>query len=619
MRLTPHPVHVLPSEEEARAYVAKHGEAAFADWCDRREERIRLEKEDPYRYGHRPPVWDLVDDLLCEGKQVKIDLASMYRGLYAYDYDYSWLTEMRERVRRRVAEFPREIVTTGARELLIMGDNRSGKTEYAARKYVEVLTGGPHRAAWGLQQSAKSSVHLQQSRVAHYLPVELKHGREKRSSANIRTTKIRFSDAGGFTDGVFVLPNRSKGMFYYYGQKLAEVEGNELDFVWADELIPMQWISAVRARLIDRNGVFLLTFTPINGYTSEVNEFLKGAETLAEVPMRFFPEENKPKLQRKSDRSGHVVYFHALHDNAFANRERWMRTFLGKSRNFVRRRGEGIAERTFGVKFANFRRSVHVVAPDRIPADGTNWHFCDPGEGKPWCNFWVRVDSAGRRWIYREWPCPNIYVPGWGFIGPWATDEPDMDQEGQRADGYPGEGQSEINWGVRRYKEEFERLESGEDVRALHPCPGAHGGHRFRGPDAEPVPEEIFERQMDSRARTRKLASAGEEGTSLVEICEDEGLFFEPASGKTIKDGIDLVSDWLDYDASRPLEPVTNEPGVYISEECENLIWALEHWTGEDGQKGACKDWIDLIRYAAQEDPHHVPERESKSSGGGFY
>ena len=612
IELTEHPCYKLPTQREAEMFVRAKGAEAFANWCNEREAAIGREKADPYRYGTDAPIWHLVDDLLCAGKKVKLDLAEMYQGLYAYNYDYSWLSGGSEdRVKRAVAQFPKEIVTTGARELLIMGDNRSGKTEYSAKRYMKTLIERPERMAWALQQSFKSSVHLQQARVAKYLPLEYRAGRQKRSSANFRTTKITFSDATGFTDGVFVLPNRSKGLFYYYGQKLEEVEGNELDLVWADELIPMAWISAVRARLIDRDGLFLLTFTPVMGYTPEVKEFLAGAETLVNVPMRFFPGEQKPKVQRTATGSGHVVYFHSLHDNYFANRETWLRSFLGKSRNYVRRRGEGIAESTHGVQFAIFRRGVHVVRAAVIPAEGTNYHYCDPADGKPWCNFWLRVDKRGNFWIYREWPCEHIYVPGLGQLGAWATDEPDMGVAKPRLDGYPGDGQAPINWGTERYAEEFARLESGAPVNYLEPIAGAHGGNEK---------EVLIDRYMDSRARTRTVAGK-EEGTNLEELCLKAGLDFRAASGKQIKEGVSLVDDWLYYDEARPVEPLTNEPRLHISEECTNLIWALEHWTGADGQKGACKDWIDLLRYAAQSDPIYVGDAEFKTTrhpGGGY-
>lgn len=609
MKLTPHPLFHLPTKAESQRFIDAQGKEAFAAWCNQREETIQAMAVDPYRNGHIPPIWNLVDDLLVDGKEVVIDFRSMYQGRFAYAYDYSWLGSMQAHVRERVAQFPKEIVTTGARNMTIIGDNRSSKTEFASRYFVKTLMESPDRMAWALHTSAKTSIDVQQKRIYGYLPAEYRAARERRASGGHKITKMGFSEADGFANGVMVLPNRSKGRFLYYGMKLEDVEGAELDLAWADELAPQKWVSAIRTRLTDRNGVFLLTFTPIHGYTETVADICDGATTLATVPMRFFPDEDKPKLQRDR-RGGHVVYFHALHDNPFANRQAWIREFGNKSRKEMRRRGEGIAEQAFGVAFPIFNREVHVVDPSRIPERGTRYHFCDPSAGKPWCNLYLLVDPSGRRWIYREWPCPLIYVPGVGYIGDWATSDPDTDDSKQRADGYPGPGQDYLNWGVARYKQEFDRIESGEPLDGLLPLKGAHGGGQR---------EEMFERQMDSRARNRKLDAAGETGTSLVDLCEEVDLYFEAASGRQIEDGNDLVSDWLYYDAERPLEPFTNEPRTYISAECRNLIWALEHWTGKDGQKGACKDWIDLLRYAAEADPQYVPERESKSVGGGFY
>lgn len=610
LKLTPHPVLKMPTEAEAAAFVRLKGADAFANWCNERENAITLMASDPYRAGHVPPIWNLVDDLLVDGKRVVLDMSGLYAGKYAYDYNYEWLPDGGAEIERRVAEFPKEIITTGARELLIMGDNRSGKTECAARYFVDTLLKRPDRFAWALHTSAKASVDVQQKRIYGYLPHELRAAKEKRMAGGHKITKLGFSEADGFSNSVMVLPNRSKGRFLYYGMKLEEVEGGELDLAWADELAPQKWVSAIRTRLTDRNGAFVLTFTPIKGYTDTVRDIAEGAETLASVPMRFFPKEDKPKLQRT--RRGHVVYFHALHDNYFTNRGPWMREFGSKSRKEMRRRGEGIAEQAVGVYFPIFNQTVHVVPPDQIPAKGTNYQFCDPGDGKPWCNVWLRVDANNRKWIYREWPTPRCYIPGYGYIGEWALGEPDTDESKERSDGYPGPGQEPLNWGIARYKEEFDRLESGASLDGLIDVPGAHGSENK---------ENIFERYMDSRARSRSLAAQGQHGTTLEELCAEEGMDFLAASGKQIHEGLSMVENWLHYDARRPVEPTTNEPQLYISSDCLNLIWALEHWTGRDGQRGACKDWIDLLRYAAQSNPDFIDDLKlvtTRRGAGGY-
>ena len=65
-------------------------------------------------------------------------------------------------------------------------------------------------------------------------------------------------------------------------------------------------------------------------------------------------------------------------------------------------------------------------------------------------------------------------------------------------------------------------------------------------------------------------------------------------------EGIKLITSWLDWDDTREMG-FTNQPGMLVSEECGNTIYSLETYTGEDGQKGACKDPIDLLCYEALE------------------
>jgi hypothetical protein len=70
----------------------------------------------------------------------------------------------------------------------------------------------------------------------------------------------------------------------------------------------------------------------------------------------------------------------------------------------------------------------------------------------------------------------------------------------------------------------------------------------------------------------------------------------------------------LDYDRDVPLGEWSphlnrlNAPKMFVSSECPNLIYALREWTGKDGNKGACKDWIDLLRYAALAELTYIGE-----------
>ena len=125
---TPHPVLAIPSKERMLEFKkrGKKGLDELAELLKKREELIRLEKNDPYRYGFEPPNWKDADRLWSE-----------------------------------------------ASELLIQGGNRAGKSEYAAKRVVQALTSKKNAKVWVLGMTAQSSVRDQQPLVyrvpLHYL------------------------------------------------------------------------------------------------------------------------------------------------------------------------------------------------------------------------------------------------------------------------------------------------------------------------------------------------------------------------------------------------------------------------------------------------------------------
>jgi hypothetical protein len=152
-----------------------------------------------------------------------------------------------------------------------------------------------------------------------------------------------------------------------------------------------------------------------------------------------------------------------------------------------------------------------------------------------------------------------------------------------KADGKPGVAQTnQAGRGIEEYKEMILSMEDGE---------------------------EIAERYIDPRsAGTQSAGRAG--GTSLLELLEeDPPMFFTPSAGTRIDERVGIINDWLAYDLDEPICSVVNEPGLYVSNNCENLIYSMREWTGRDGQKGATKDPIDALAYLAVMDP----EGEDKS------
>jgi hypothetical protein len=129
--------------------------------------------------------------------------------------------------------------------------------------------------------------------------------------------------------------------------------------------------------------------------------------------------------------------------------------------------------------------------------------------------------------------------------------------------------------------------------------------------------ERVFERFLDSRAASTERVEKDRPRTLLTDF-DDIGLTFRLTPGDDIDDGVKMVDDALDYDPEKPLD-FFNKPKFYVCEDCRNTIYALETWTGADGQKGACKDWIDLIRYFFLLDLGYVGVGFWKTVGGGFW
>jgi len=160
-------------------------------------------------------------------------------------------------------------------------------------------------------------------------------------------------------------------------------------------------------------------------------------------------------------------------------------------------------------------------------------------------------------------------------LGPWAV-------SGAAADGVKGPAQESRGFSLERYREEIEERDRGE---------------------------RILGRYIDSRYATspRTISTSV---TNLQEQLAEVGIDFMtmvPGKGRIIggenNDGsIDMINSALFYDVETEIGKWSaklgrlNEPQLQIVETCPNTIWALEHWTGQDGQKGACKDPIDIVR-----------------------
>lgn len=616
---TPHPVLGMPSPSEAMAL----GERAYLELMARREKIIADEKADPFARGWEPPIWKVCDALL------------------GFPWvEAAWAARMRAHL-----GFAKPVSS-----LLINGGQRGGKSEFAAKRQMRLLRAVDQARGWALHSKNAMSVDYQQPLFWKYMHPDL------RTTKGIRTnvTYVAYKKMTGFAESKFVLPNSSDLGFLNYEMDMTSIEGGNLDFIWPDELVPADWVETMELRIAEKDGRMVITFTPVQGYTETVKLFQDGAtivresiafccpkdggppdparalglteEELEEIkaaaavkpsaraarcpqarpedcnawlegksgqmevpPDREF--EKVPRVMKCCDPEGKraVVFFHSS-DNPYGNPKNVWATIANKSQAFIKERFYGVGNKLFSCKFPKFNTQVHVVSSIDIPTDGMNTLWMDPCDGRNFFMLWIRVTADGRAWVYREWP-GNYYIEGIGVPGPWAL------ASGKKYDGKPGPAQTSFGFGYRRYKEEIARLEGWKDAA------GSLGSTRseiteeaVRGwLESNGSAEDVRVREADSRfASTPKVSN--DEPVTLLEEMADWNLFFDPTPGDDIGEGVISIQNALDYDEAQPIS-FFNKPKLLISSECHNLIFAMQTWTGQDGQKGACKDPIDCLRY----------------------
>lgn len=528
----PHCVLPNPTKEDLKKHIEEHGVDEVGRWLLKRDSRIWMESDDPFRYAIEPKHWKAADSILNEKD-----------------------------------------------EILVLGGNRAGKTEWAARRVAQMLVGVERGEfpwpqwmkdrcqkrglkIWCLHTTNQSSIAFQQQVVYKYLPKELRNARKS------KFTNLSYTQKNGFSDNTGVY-NTNQIWFLNYAQDKQVIEGGEPDLIWCDELVPHDWLETIRYRLITRQGKLILTFTPIHGYTLVVKEYLAGVKITETKPSPLLlgknvagcPEGTMPfKAEARQGRAG-VIWFHTQL-NPYSSWDQMQKTLRGRSSYDVKIRAYGWAESTAGSQFPNF--GEHSVVPhDKIPAQGTNYMVIDPAGARNWFMLWCRVDPKGRLWIYREFPDETY--------GEWAL-------PCDKADGKPGPAQrAGAGKGIQDYCGLIADLEGDEEIQ---------------------------ERYIDPKAAGTPTASK-EGGVTLLDLLDESGISFVPAATVTVDERVLLINDLLSYNKEYEIDD-DNTPRLFVSERCQNLIYSLREWTGVDGQKGASKDPIDCLGYLTVMSPSFV-------------
>ncbi len=590
MGVVEHPILKLPTAEQLGALLKlPNGPQALLDMLTKRQKRIKDSLMDPLRYGFKLKSWEDADALL-----------------------------------------------QGRKDICVLGGNRSSKSEWAAFTCVQKLK-QPGKIVWCLSTTAKTSQRDQQKLIWKYLPPEWKNLKKT------LTTRITYNAKDGFADNAFVLPNGSECQFMNYKQDRDVIEGGQVDLWWGDEMIPVDWVVTLRGRTVDRHGQGIVTFTPVRGASATVAEYITGAKVTATETCELLPDQQcwpglphgkVPYILQCLNPEHAVIFFQSKY-NVFIDYNELKKLWAARSRSDILIRLHGVTDKRSGNIFPRF--GVHNIIPHgKIPAEGTNWHFMDFAWNRKWFMIWLRVweiNGKKRIYLYREWPDFETY-------GEWAVPS-------EKPDGERGPAQETLGYSINDYKRLMWQLEGNElkreeAERSAPPLPGPlpHSANGGEGAGARPsggqdkdgswghsphrgTGEVIFKRLGDPRSGAVQSVQTDEVTTILDMLNEpgEDGLDIEvhpvQADGTRSKivEGVNLVNQWLEYDDEQPIG-LENEPILYISDRCRNVIECMKLWTGQGGEKGASKDPIDLLRYAAVTDIEYFPEGSLEVWGG---
>lgn len=590
-----HPVFDFPQGEQADAFLQRFGVSGWNAMMRSRNERITLELEKPYYGRVQMPIWHVAD--FITGAITWDEFASNKKpdgSPWELPIPQEWICDaLRE-----------EFENTPAEMLHIAGGNRSTKSTYCIDRAYRAIKENYRSRLWFFHTT------LDMSKEYHQLPTFELMPDEDKNIGKGKVGYVSFKEQTGFSDKTFKLNNGSGCWFHSYEEDLKFAEGGELGAMTrkrsigyvADENCPVSLLEKLKARIATRNAIGLHPYTAVDGYTQLVGWFRDGAKTILSGDATFL---DKPrKLPIVEVKTAHVeglkpfkiaTIFFWSEWNPYGNFEQLRRTHAMDVERVKLIKFYGYTETENNALFPKLDENIHGFDDKELPVDGSNYHYCDPcGQGRNWFMLWAKVDVYGRIWIYREWPSEFIAIPNVGVPGPWAIQGEDKTH---KYGGLIGDGQRGFGFGFLDYKNEIARLENWKD------CKGATAlkdWDEFNGSE-----ENIVDRKIDSRFANTPHGRADGENTTLIDECKDIKLYFNPACGKDISEGISIINSKLSYSIDEDGN-ITELPMLMISRKCKNLWFALRNWTGKGGSKEATKDPIDVLRYVVTDDPQFM-------------
>lgn len=203
----------------------------------------------------------------------------------------------------------------------------TGKSETGASLVAEIFSNYPNMKIWCATES-DMSIKTQQEKLHKWIP---KHSIKDHDTYNYNPTR-------GWKNRIIVGKNKSTIWFKTYQQDRESFQGADLDLIVFDEEPPWDLFQEGLARLIDRNGMILFTFTALKGYTTLIKW--------------IYEQKDNVKI--------HVL---TLMDNPYLSQEARDNFIKNLDPDEVEARVYGKVKLLEGLVYKEFSRSKHIVEP----------------------------------------------------------------------------------------------------------------------------------------------------------------------------------------------------------------------------------------------------------------
>lgn len=266
---------------------------------------------------------------------------------------------------------------------LVLGGNRTGKTELGAQLAVAMALGmeHPHVQAWcalnGLPLDLVPDGPGKVCASALTSGDSLRYLREKldRYLPAGSTWHNRFGQGEAWV----LLPNRGQILCKSNDQGRRSYQGDSWRFAWLDEEHDAPIYDEIQMRLLDQGGTTLMSMTPLKGFTWVKDRFL-----------------DKPDLDDR------VHYLH-MQDNPHLPPEEVKKAIRRMSSHQRDARTRGLFVALEGLVYPEWQPHLHVVDPFAIPGHWPRYRGIDFGVRAPFCCLWFALDPKDDTlYLYRE-------------------------------------------------------------------------------------------------------------------------------------------------------------------------------------------------------------------------